>query len=54
MLPEPSVIQMKHFQHFHPKHENLTIYSQDSQSSISRLIQTSVLEEIPSGKLKRV
>lgn len=34
MLPEPSVIQMKHFQHYHPKHENLTIYSTDSQASI--------------------
>lgn len=32
MLQEPSVIQMKHFQHYHPKHENLTIYSTNSQA----------------------
>lgn len=39
MLPEPSVIQMKLFQQYHPKHENLTIYPTDSQASISCLIQ---------------
>lgn len=32
MLQEPSVIQMKHFQQYHPKHENLTIYSAESQA----------------------
>lgn len=58
MQPEPSVIQIKHFQHYHPKHENLTIYSTDSQASImpnseltcqSKIIQASMHEEIPSG-----
>lgn len=34
MLPEPSVIQMKRSQHYHHKHENLTIYSADSRASI--------------------
>lgn len=58
MLPKPSVIQMKHSQHCHPKHGNLTIYSSDSPASIMTnseltcgggIIQTSPPEKIPAG-----